>query len=159
MCFLLSGPKIGWRTCVPPLPSPSSPSQTYASGSANPILYATKTIRTWATRCCFEFASIYIHPASFVHASTEFMYTVSLYPLWQLFLYKPGFNGAFMVLDMLLVEDPWRVLSIRWMLKKKKKKNLNLIDALVSSLYKEVFVKVIEIRYVGMIDYNMFNSY
>lgn len=42
---------------------------------------------------------------------------------------------------------------------KKEKKNLNLIDALVSSLYKEVFVKVIEIRYVGMIDYNMFNSY
>lgn len=124
VCFLLSGPKIGWRTCATS-PSPFSPSQTYASGSANPILYATKTIRTWATRCCFEFASIYIHPASFVHASTEFMYTVSLYPLWQLFLYKPGFNGAFMVLDMLLVEDPWRVLSIReccqfW--KKKKKK-------------------------------------
>lgn len=51
-------------------------SRTYASGFANPILYATKTIRTWATR--FAFASIYIHPASFVHASTEFMYTVSV---------------------------------------------------------------------------------
>lgn len=68
---LETGPKIGWCTF-----SPLSLSRTYASGSANPILYATKTIRTWATR--FAFASIYIHPASFVHATTEFTYTVSV---------------------------------------------------------------------------------
>lgn len=133
---LETGPKIGWCTLSPlslSLERMQVDPQTRYFMLQKPFVLGQHA----------SHSPLFTYTRQALYTPRPSLRTPSLYPLWQLFLYKPGFNGAFMVISICATTQCGSLPSIRGKRERVFEKNVNSIDWFCFS----IIVKVIKIPY------------